>query len=194
MKSHAFSSINGAALGEGISDSQGSEARAQYLREAELKHGLLSMLTALGFPVTRDASRSRSCASWKLSANRVSDDFFEWDPLILLPSDPSTGWQPAVFLVASSQCDAYLSLLGGTPPTNPRPIDGEQAALRKPSKREIGREAAEIVRTEFRQRIVENLQTRQNLEAMAKEIENSDRGKDKKHNEDQDKKKEQRKG
>merc|ERR1719271_1494022 len=35
MKSHTSGSINGSALGEGISDSQGSEAHAQYLRQAE---------------------------------------------------------------------------------------------------------------------------------------------------------------
>merc|ERR1719353_2242738 len=73
MKSHTLSSINDAALGEGISDSQVSEARAQYLREAELKHGLFSMLADLGLPVSREASRSRSGASWNLGANRVSD-------------------------------------------------------------------------------------------------------------------------
>ena len=41
------SSITGAALGEGISDSQGSEAPAQYLCEAEVKYGLFSMLAGL---------------------------------------------------------------------------------------------------------------------------------------------------
>merc|ERR1719486_806437 len=99
MQSHASSSIKGATLGEGISHSQGSKTCAQYLREAELKHGVFSMLGALGFPVTREASRSRSGASCKLRANRVSDDL-AWDPLELLPSDPTTEWQPAVFLVA----------------------------------------------------------------------------------------------
>merc|ERR1719506_2883855 len=75
-------------------------AGAQYLREAELKHGLFSMLAALGFLVTREASRSRSGASWKLRANRVSDGL-AWDPLNLLPSDPTVGLQPAVFFVAN---------------------------------------------------------------------------------------------
>merc|ERR1719460_2911734 len=60
MKSHTSSSINGAALGEGISDLQGSKAHAEYLRKAELKHGLFSMFAALGFPGTREASRARS--------------------------------------------------------------------------------------------------------------------------------------
>jgi hypothetical protein len=101
MKSRASSSINGAARGEGISDSRGSAAHAQYLHEAELKHGLFVMLAALGFPVTREASRLRSGASWDVRANRVSDDL-EWDPLNLLPSDPTAGWQPAVFAVEPS--------------------------------------------------------------------------------------------
>jgi len=64
-----------------------------YLREAEVKHGLFSMVVALGFPGTKEASR-------KLRAIRVSDDH-EWDPLNLLPSDPTIGFQPAVFLVPS---------------------------------------------------------------------------------------------
>ena len=98
MKSHASGYLNSAAFGQGISDSQGSKACAQYLHEAELKHGIFSMLVALGFPVTREAGRSRSGASWKLRANHVSDDL-EWDPLTLLPSDPTIGWQPAVFAV-----------------------------------------------------------------------------------------------
>jgi hypothetical protein len=86
MKSHASSSINGAALGEGISNSQGFKAHSEYLREAELKYGLFSMLAALRLPVTTEASRSRS----------VSD---EWDPLNLFPSDPTIGRQPALFAV-----------------------------------------------------------------------------------------------
>merc|ERR1719271_517930 len=93
MKSHAPNSLNGAAWGEGVSDSHGPEAPVQYLREAELKHGLFGMLGALGFPVTREASRLR--------AKRVSDGL-EWDPLDLLPSDQTTGWQPAVFAVDTS--------------------------------------------------------------------------------------------
>jgi ATP-dependent Clp endopeptidase proteolytic subunit ClpP len=49
------------------------------LREAELEHGLFSMLAASGVPVTREAS-----------------DDLAWDPLSL-----TTGWQPAVFFVAT---------------------------------------------------------------------------------------------
>jgi hypothetical protein len=57
---------------------------AQDLREAELRHGLFAMFSASG-----------------ISGFSVSDDL-EWNPLNFLPSDPTSGWQPAVFAVETA--------------------------------------------------------------------------------------------
>jgi len=61
MKSQG-SSINGAAFGEGIFDSRGSEAHAHCLREAELQHGRIAMLATLGSPVAKKSHPFRSAA------------------------------------------------------------------------------------------------------------------------------------
>jgi len=56
-------------------------------RKAELKHGLFSMLAASRLPLQ---------ATLKAEPNRRE---VNWDPLDLLPVDPTCGWQPAVFAV-----------------------------------------------------------------------------------------------
>jgi len=56
-------------------------------RKAEHKHGLFSMLAASRLPLQ---------ATLKAEPNRRE---VNWDPLDLLPVDPTCGWQPAVFAV-----------------------------------------------------------------------------------------------
>jgi hypothetical protein len=103
MKSHASSAINGAALGGGISDSPGSEAHAQYLREAKLKHGNSAMLAALGFQVTPfDPTAGWQAAVFAVDPSSLNEAL-EWDPVNFLPSDATAGLQPAVFNVANAK-------------------------------------------------------------------------------------------
>jgi len=58
--------------------SSSSSSNGAALCEAELKHSRIAMLAALDFLVNKK---------------------FQWNPLNLLPSDPTAVWQPAVFVV-----------------------------------------------------------------------------------------------
>jgi len=90
MKSHASSST-------------GSETHAQYLREAELKHGNSAMLAALGFQVTPfDPTAGWQAAVFAVDPSSLNEAL-EWDPVNFLPSDETAGVQPAVFNVANAK-------------------------------------------------------------------------------------------
>jgi len=67
--------------------------------------GLFALVMMLGVRIQRGLRPATVLASngleMKSHANRVSDDL-AWDPLKLRHSDPTAGWQPAIFLVAPS--------------------------------------------------------------------------------------------